>query len=118
MRVHTGTDTSGHRWGSEGIFCFAFYFFTVFFFLLILTRNLSRPCFFFFLFCFLGLHPQHMEVSRLGVELELQPPASTTATAAGDPRHICDLHHSSWQGQILDSLSEATDRTGILMDAS
>ena len=25
----------------------------------------------FFFFVFLGLHPQHMEVSRLGVELEL-----------------------------------------------
>ena len=27
--------------------------------------------FFFNLFCFLGLHPQHMEVPRLGVESEL-----------------------------------------------
>ena len=32
-------------------------------------------------FCFLGLHSQHMEVPRLGVELELQLPAYTTATA-------------------------------------
>jgi len=28
---------------------------------------------------------RHMEVSRLGVELELQPPAYTTATATPDP---------------------------------
>jgi len=28
--------------------------------------------FFFFVFVFLGLHPWHMEVPRLGVELELQ----------------------------------------------
>ena len=27
-----------------------------------------------------------------------------------------DLHHSSWQGQILDPLSEARDRTCNLMD--
>ena len=31
------------------------------------------------------LHPGHMEVPRLGVSLELQPPAYTTATATLDP---------------------------------
>ena len=36
-------------------------------------------------FFFLGLHPRHMEVPRLGVELELQPLAYTTATAMLDP---------------------------------
>ena len=30
--------------------------------------------------CFLGLHPQHMEVPRLGVQLELQLLAYATAT--------------------------------------
>ena len=34
---------------------------------------------------FLGPHPQHMEVPRLGVESELQLPAYTTATATPDP---------------------------------
>ena len=35
--------------------------------------NLNFFLLFWFFFCFfLGLHPQHMEVSRLGVELELQ----------------------------------------------
>ena len=38
-----------------------------------------------FLFVFLGLHPQHMEVPRLGVKLELELPAYTTATASPDP---------------------------------
>ena len=33
---------------------------------------------------FLGPHPRHMEVPRLGVESELQLPASTTATATPD----------------------------------
>ena len=37
---------------------------------------------FFFLFVFLGLHPWHMEVPRLGAELELHLPAYTTAIAA------------------------------------
>ena len=32
-----------------------------------------------------------MEIPRLGVELELQLPAYTTATATGDPSFVCDL---------------------------
>ena len=47
--------------------------------------------------CFLGLHPQRMEVPRLGVKLELQVPAQATATATQDLSHIGNLHHSSWQ---------------------
>ena len=38
-----------------------------------------------------------MAVPRLGVELELQVPAYTTATATPDPSFTLDLHHSSWQ---------------------
>ena len=55
---------------------------------------------------FLWLHMQHMEVPRLGVELELQLLAYATATATGDPSHACDLHHSSQQHQILNALIE------------
>ena len=40
---------------------------------------------FFFFFCFLGLHPWHMEVPKRGVELELQLPAYATAIATPDP---------------------------------
>ena len=58
----------------------------------------------------------HMEIPRLGLESELQLPAYTTATATQDPSHVCDLHHSLQQHWILDSLSEARDRTHILMD--
>ena len=46
---------------------------------------------------FLGLYLQHMEVPRLGVESELQLPASATATETWDPSCICDLHHSTRQ---------------------
>ena len=67
-------------------------------------------------FFFSGLHPQHMEVPRLGVELELWPLAFATATQ--NPSHICDLFHSSRQHRILNPPSEARDRTHILMDAS
>ena len=42
-----------------------------------------------------------MEVPRLGVESELQLPATATATATWDPSHVYDLHRSSWQHQIL-----------------
>ena len=72
----------------------------------------------FFFFCFLEPQVQHMEVSRLGVLSELQQPGYATATAAWDLSHVCDLHHSSQKFQILDPLSEARDRTHILMDTS
>ena len=66
----------------------------------------------------LGLHTRHMEIPRLGVELELQPLAYTTATAMWDPSCICDLHHSSQQCQILNPLSETRDQTYNLMVTS
>ena len=65
-------------------------------------------------FCFLGPHLQHMEVPRLGVELELQLLAYTTATATLDLRCVCDLHCTSWQCRILNPLSETRDLTHIL----
>ena len=67
--------------------------------------------FFFFLWTLL----QHMEVSRLGVKLELQLLASTRATATWDLNHIYDLCHSLRQGQILNPLSKARDQTCILL---
>ena len=54
-----------------------------------------------------------MEVPRLGVESEVWPPSTTTATQ--DPSRIRDLRHSSQQHQILNPLSEARDRTCNLM---
>ena len=71
-----------------------------------------------FYFCFLGPLLRHMKVPRLGVEVELQLLAYTTATATWGQSHVCDLHHSSQQCQILSLLSEARDRTLILMDSS
>ena len=68
---------------------------------------------------FLGPHLWHMEVPRVGVELELQLPALATATARRDLSHVCDLHHSSQQRRILNSLSRAPrDWAWILMDIS
>ena len=61
----------------------------------------------FFSFFVLGLHVHHMEVPGLGVELELQLLAYTTARATPDPSHVCDLHHNLWQCRILHPLREA-----------
>ena len=66
-----------------------------------------------FFFCFLGSYLRHMEVPRLGVKLELQLLAYTTATQ--DLNHVFDLHCSSWKHQILNPLSEARNRTQNLM---
>ena len=67
-------------------------------------------------FFFWGHHMWHMEIPRLGVKLELQLPATTTARL--DPSCSCDLHHSSWQRRILKPLSKAKDQSHILMDTS
>ena len=56
-----------------------------------------------------GSYLQHMEVSRLGIESELQLLAYATATATEDPSHVCNLHHSSQQHWILSPLSKARD---------
>ena len=58
-----------------------------------------------------------MEVTRQGVELELQLPAYTTATAALALSCICDLCCSLWQCRILNPLNEVRDQTHILMEA-
>ena len=52
-----------------------------------------------------------MEVPRLEVEPELQLLAYARATAMQDPSRVSDLHHSSGQRWILNSLSEAKDGT-------
>ena len=69
----------------------------------------------FIYFCFLGLHPRHVEVPRLGFESELQLPTYTTTTAMQDPGCICGLHNSSWQHGMLNPLSEVRDGTYNLM---
>ena len=78
-----------------------------------------KPTFSFFsLFLLFREHLWHLEVPRLGTELELQLPAYSIAIATPDSSHICDLHCSSRQCQILNPLSEARDGTRILTDTS
>ena len=74
--------------------------------------------FFFFFFCFFGPPLLCLLVPVRGVELLLVLQACTTAAAVWDPSLICDLHHSSQNHWVLNALSEARDRTRILMNAS
>ena len=55
-----------------------------------------------------------MEVPRLGVKLELQLPAHTTATAKQNPSHVGDLHCSLQQCQTPHPLNESRDLTTSL----
>ena len=56
------------------------------------SHSICLNTFHIWLFSFLGLHLWHMEVSRLGIESELQLLAHTTATATLDLNHIFNLH--------------------------
>ena len=80
-------------------------------------QSKQKPPSFFFL-CFLGQHPWHMEVLRLGVKSDLQLQAYATATAMWDPSQVCNIHHSSRQHQILNPLSGAREQTHILTGTS
>ena len=83
-----------------------------------LLTQFSRPGSLFFIYCFLELHLQHMEAPRLEVKSELKLPAYSTAIAMQNLSHVCDLHHSSWQCQILNPLSKNRDQTLIFMDTN
>ena len=49
-------------------------------------------------------HLWHMDVPRLGLELELQLLAYATATAMPELSRVCDLHHSLQQFGILNPM--------------
>ena len=85
------------------------------FLFLFITRIYHHPPPF---FCFLGSHPRHMEVPRLGLH------RSCSCQPISQPRQcqiwalVWDLYHSSWPRWFLDPLRKAGDRTCILMDTS
>ena len=72
----------------------------------------------FLYFCFLRAYRHLIEIPRLGIELELQLSASTTATAMRNPGCLWDLHHNSWPHGILNPQNKTGDWTHILMDIS
>ena len=79
------------------IFFFSFLFFSFLFF-----------SFLFFSFSFFRLF-RATPALRLGVGSELLLPAYARAIAMPDSSRICDLHHSSQQHRILNTLSEVRD---------
>ena len=62
-----------------------------------------------FFFCLFRATPAAYGSSQVGVRWELQLPAYTTTTVMQDLSCACNLHHSSWQGWILNPLKEARD---------
>ena len=74
------------------------------------------PFFFFFL-----LRAMHATYGNSQARGRIGPAAAGlhhSHSNTGSKLHICDLHHSSWQHQILNPLSKTRDRNPILMDAS
>ena len=61
---------------------------------------------------------QEMAKRQKKKKKELQLPATATARATQDPSHVSDLYRSSQQCWILNPLSEARDRTRVLVDTS
>ena len=59
-----------------------------------------------------------MEVPRLGVVLELQPPAYATATATATWDQSCIYDLPTQQRWILNPLSKPRGRTHVLMNTS
>ena len=69
-----------------------------------------------FLFCLFRAASVAYGGSQARVESELLLLAYARAAATRDPSCVFDLHHRSWQCWILNPLSEAKDRTYVLMD--
>ena len=103
---------SQQKMGLSSINSYLFTYLFIYFYFLFLYNDFYLFIFI-VIFYFLGLHPQHIEVPRLGIKSELQLPAYATATQ--EPRCVYDLHHSSQQHHILNPLSEARNRTHNLM---
>ena len=78
--------------------------------------------FFFFLFCFLGPHPWHMEVPRIGVESKLNRSCSCQpmpqAQQLGIQAVSVTYATAPSNARFSNPLSEARDQICVLMDTS
>ena len=81
-------------------------------------QSLSPWFFFFFFFFNFKAAPVAHGSSQARGQIGAAPGSLSTATAMRDPSHVCNLYHSSQQCQVLNTLSEDRDRTGILMHTS
>ena len=86
---------------------------------LLYARHCSRYFAFssFFFFFFFRATPTTYGGSRLGVQQELQLLAYSTTTTTQDLSHVCDLHQSSRQRQILNPLSKDMRPHGCQSDS-
>ena len=75
-------------------------------------------CFFFWSFRLFRVAPMAHENSQARGWIGAVVTGLSKSYSNAGSSHICDLHHSSGQGQIPKPLSEARDRTHVLMDAS
>ena len=84
--------------------------------LLIMKMSYSKSLLFFFFF---GLFFFRATLATYGGSQARSPIGAVAAGLCQSHRsRVCDLYHSSWQHQNLNPLSDATDQTCVLMDAS
>ena len=74
--------------------------------------------FFFFFFCLFRATPRAYGSSQAGGQIGAVGPSLHHSTAMPDPNHVCDLHHSPPQCQILKPLSKARDQTCVFTGTS
>ena len=70
---------------------------------------------YFLIFCLFTATPAAYGSSQARGRTGAVAAAYTAATAMWYQSHVCDLHHSSWQWGIFNPLSEARDRTHVLL---
>ena len=74
--------------------------------------------FFFFSFCLFKAAPMAYGGTQARGRIGAVAAGLCHSHSNRDLSCVCDLHHSSWQHQILNWLSKARDRACVLVDAS
>ena len=114
--------TCFHDWSVQNPSPVLFTFYLHFHFLLFFPPEIiilmCWMCLFIFHLYFFRATPTAYGSSQARDQIRAAGTAYTTAIATQDPNHICDLHHSSQQGQIPNPLSRARNWTHILMNTS
>ena len=90
----------------------------IFYFVLLLYNIEHRFFWVFFFFWLFRAPPAACGSSQARDRIGAIAAAYTAATAMPDPSHLCDLHCSSWQWEILNLLSRARDQNCIFLDVS
>ena len=80
-----------------------------------MKQNTDR---FLFIYFFFRTAPVASGSSQARDQIAARATAYATARATPDLSHIHNLHHSLWQHQILNPLTEARGHTQILTDTS